>query len=52
MAESQLVIGNSQIEWTLKGGTLVTPKINPQLAFSENIFKIRAAGKKTKEEKK
>ena len=55
MADSQVLIGNSQIEWTLSGGALVTlyttNNDSQLLVVPENVSKIRRAKDKGGEKK-
>ena len=55
MADSQVLIGNSQIEWTLSGGALVTlyttNNDSQLLVVPENVSKIRRAKDKGGERK-
>ena len=52
MADSQVLIGNSQIEWTLSGGTLYTTNNDSQLlVVPESVSKIRRGKDKGGEKK-
>ena len=55
MADSQVLIGNSQIEWTLSGGALValytTNNDSQLLVVPENVSKIRRGKDKGGEKK-
>ena len=55
MADSQVLIGNSQIEWTLSGGALVTlyttNNDSQLLVVPESVSKIRRAKDKGGEKK-